>query len=217
MWNKRAVIMGVGVLLVASVGVPRENDPAVDVAVGSWLGISEQAGSPAARDGGDDETWIEEIEVSHYKQPCKTLVTAFCLVSRKSEAHPWRLQDWIDGFTPVWGVSARLRVRVRRIANPPADGSSMEYRLEEVLSTTPAPPGTEFELVFAPGWARELVMGEPNALSLKGERSLACADSTVCAELNARRRSPDRGLRLTLRHPSKPEDSLLVVRLADWP
>ena len=59
--------------------------------------------------------------------------------------------------------------------------------------------------------------GEPNALSLKGERNLACANSTVCAELNARRHSPDRGLRLTLRHPSKPEDPLLVVRLAEWP
>ena len=217
MWDKRAIVMGVGLFLLAPVGIPRENNPAVDVTVGSGAEVSEQAGSPPAREGGADETWIEEIEVGHHKQPCKTLVTAFCLLSRKSEAHPWRLQDWIDGFTPVWGVSVRLRVRVRLIANPPADGSSLEYRLEEVLSTTRAPPGTEFELVFAPGWARELVMGEPNALSLKGERSLACADSTVCAELNARRRSPDRGLRLTLRHPSKPEDPLLVVRLADWP
>ena len=216
MWDKRAVVMGVGFFLGASVGVPWGNDPAIDVAVGSGLDVSEQAGSPRAPDGGADETWIEEIEVGDHKQPCETLVTAFCLVSRKSEAHPWRLQDWIDRFTPVWGVSARLRVRVRRISNPPADGSSLEYRLEEILSTTPAPPGTEFELVFPPGWAPELVIGEPNALSLKGERSLACVDRTLCAELNARRHSPD-GLRLTLRHPSKPEDPLLVVRIADWP
>jgi hypothetical protein len=182
--------MGVGLFLLASVGCCRESDPAADPAAGSQVEASEQAGSIAARDGGADETWVEEIEVGYYKQPCETLVTAFCLVSRKSEVQPWRHQDWIDGFTPVWGVSARLRVRVRRIANPPADGSSLEYRLEEVLSSTPAPPGAEFELVFAPGWSRELVTGEPNALSLKGERSLACAESTVCAELNARRRSP---------------------------
>lgn len=206
-----------GLFLLASAGCPRENDLPADAVAGAGVEVSEQAGSPPARDGGADETWIEEIEVGHHKQPCKTLVTAFCLVCRKSEGHPWRLQDWIDGFTPVWGVSARLRVRVRRIANPPADGSSLEYRLQEVLSTTPAPPGTQFELVFAPGWAQELVAGEPNALSLKGERSLACANSTVCAELNARRRSLDRGLRLTLRHPSKPEDPLLLVHLAEWP
>jgi hypothetical protein len=186
--------MGVGLFLLALVGHPRENDPSANAA-GSGVEVSKQAESPPARDGSADETWIEEIEVGHHKQPCRTLVTAFCLVSRRSEAHPWRLQDWIDGFMPVWGMSARLRVQVRQIANPPADGSSLEYRLEEVLSTTPAPPGTEFELVFAPGWAQELVTGE----------------------LNARRRASDRGLRLTLRHPSKPEDPLLVVRLAEWP
>ena len=217
MWDKRVVVMGVSLFLLALVGCPWKNDPAADTAAGSGAEACEQAGSLPAQDDGADETWIEEIEIAHYKQPCQTLVTAFCLVSRKSETQPWRLQDWIDGFTPVWGVSARLRVRVWRSANSPADRSSLEYRLEEVLSTTPAPPGTEFELVFAPGWAQELVTGEPNALSLKGERSLACADSTVCAELNARRRSPDRGLRLTLQHPSKPGDPLLVVRGADWP
>ncbi len=144
--------MGVGLFLLASAGYPRENDPPADAVAGAGVEVSEQAGSPPARDGGAYETWIEEIEVGHHKQPCKTLVTAFCLVSRKSEGHPWRLQDWIDGFTPVWGLSARLRVRVRWIANPPADGSSLEYRLEEVLSTTPALPGTQFDLVFAPGW-----------------------------------------------------------------
>jgi Domain of unknown function (DUF4377) len=216
MWDKRAAVMGIGLFLLAAVSCPWENDSAANAA-GSGVEVSEQAGSLPTRGGNTDKTWIEEIEIGHYKQPCQTLVTTFCLVSRKSEAHPWQLQDWIDGFTPVWGVSTRLRVLVRRITNPPADSSSLEYRLEEVLSTTSVPPGTEFELVFAPGWVQELVTGEPNALSLKGERSLACADSTVCAELNARRRSPDRGLRLMLRHPSKPGDPLLVVRVADWP
>jgi Domain of unknown function (DUF4377) len=217
MWGKRAAVMGVSLFLLASMGCPLSNDLAADATAGCGLGVSEPAESLPARDDSGDETWIEEIEVGHHKQPCQTLVTAFCLVSRQSEAHPWRLQAGIDGFTLVWGVSTRLRVRVRRMAYPPADGWSLEYRLEEVLSTTPAPPGTEFELVFAPGWARELVTGEPNALSLKDERRLACANSNLCAELEARRRLPDRGLRLTLRHPSKPGDPLLVVSIADWP
>jgi hypothetical protein len=176
----------------------------------------ERAGSSPLRDSGAEETWIEEIEVAHYKRPCKRLITAFCLVSRKSEAHPWEVQEWIDGFTPVWGLCVRLRVQVRKLANPPADGPSLEYHLKEVLSTTPVPPGTQFELVFGPGWAQELITGGSKALSLKGERRLVCADSRVCAELT-RRRLSGRGFRLMLRHPNNLKDPLLVISLADWP
>ncbi len=209
--------MGLGLLLVTSVGGFPENDRAGDVLAVRPGEYPEQAGSPNERGRVADKTWTEEVEIAHYKQPCETLVTGFCLVSRRNAAQPWRIHGWIKGFTPTWGETARLRVRVRQIANPPADGSSVEYRIAKVLSTTPVPPGTEFELVFAPGWAQELIVGEPNALSLKGERSLVCTDSAICAELEARRRSLDRGIRLMLRHPSKPGDPLLVVGISDWP
>ena len=54
--------MGVGLFLLAS----------------AWSGVEifEQAGSPPARDGAN-KTWIEEIEVGHHKQPCKTLDVHF--------------------------------------------------------------------------------------------------------------------------------------------
>ena len=44
----------------------------------------------------------------------------------------------IDGFEYVEGTSYVIDVRVTEVANPPADGSSLNYTLVEVVSETPA-------------------------------------------------------------------------------
>ena len=43
----------------------------------------------------------------------------------------------IDGFTFVPGYEYELQVEISQVANPPADGSSLNYRLIEVVNQTP--------------------------------------------------------------------------------
>lgn len=63
-----------------------------------------------------------------------------CLLVRESPQGEWSyFYSSIEGFTHEPGYSFTLRVLRRRIANPPADGSSLAYRLLEILSREPAP------------------------------------------------------------------------------
>jgi hypothetical protein len=48
--------------------------------------------------------------------------------------------DWIDGFVHEPGFMYDLLVAKRTIRNPPADGSSVEFRLIRILSKTPPAP-----------------------------------------------------------------------------
>jgi hypothetical protein len=62
-----------------------------------------------------------------------------CMRVRASEAEDWTLfYDSIEGFDYQEGQRYQLRVEVRDVANPPADGSSLRYRLLEVVSKTKA-------------------------------------------------------------------------------
>lgn len=60
-----------------------------------------------------------------------------CLRVRRAPDAEWELfYDAIEGFEREPGVSYVLRVEVREVADPPADGSSLAYRLVEVLQRT---------------------------------------------------------------------------------
>ena len=160
----------------------------------------------------------EELEVAPFKWPFMGIAAGFTLVSRPDSVAPWAHQLPIEGFTHRWGTSARLRVEMREIANPPADGASRAYRLLEVLSTAPAEPASQFDLVFGPGDVRALIDGEVGSLSLKWEnQALACPDAAVCADLDRRRRSTAYDFFVvTLRHPARADDPLQVVAVADY-
>ncbi len=57
-----------------------------------------------------------------------------CMLTRRSESEEWTyFYGEIRGFTYEPGYEWTLRVKTRHIANPPADGSSIEYRLLEVI------------------------------------------------------------------------------------
>lgn len=58
-----------------------------------------------------------------------------CLQVRAAESEEWRnLYTPIEGFEHEAGHAYELRVEVTQVANPPADGSSLRYRLLEVVS-----------------------------------------------------------------------------------
>lgn len=58
-----------------------------------------------------------------------------CMQVRESEKGEWELfYGRIEGFTYEEGNKYQLRVEVRENPNPPAGGSSLRYRLVEILS-----------------------------------------------------------------------------------
>lgn len=82
---------------------------------------------------------VETFYVAPEKTPCTGMFPTECLQVRKSADAAWEaLYTPITGFTWEQGYTYRIRVSVREIDNPPADGSSAEYRLISVLEKTPA-------------------------------------------------------------------------------
>jgi hypothetical protein len=62
-----------------------------------------------------------------------------CMRVRESESEDWTLfYSPIEGFEHEAGNTYELRVEVLKVDDPPADGSSLRYRLVEVVSKTPA-------------------------------------------------------------------------------
>ena len=63
-----------------------------------------------------------------------------CMRVRESEDADWMLfYDHIEGFTHEPGKSYQLKVNVDGVSDPPADGSSLRYRLIEIVSQKDAP------------------------------------------------------------------------------
>ena len=78
------------------------------------------------------------MEVASTRVPCVGVVPMECLQVRWSASSPWELfYDSIEGFSWEAGNRYVLRVARREILDPPADGSSVAFRLLEVLSTVP--------------------------------------------------------------------------------
>jgi hypothetical protein len=80
------------------------------------------------------------LEVAEQQVPCVGVAPQQCLQVRERSDAPWTLfYDGIEGFTYEPGFRYLLRVSVRQVPNPPADGSSLAYRLVDVLTKTAAP------------------------------------------------------------------------------
>lgn len=78
------------------------------------------------------------LEVAPQTVTCQGEAVQECLRVREPPESEWRnFYDSIEGFTHETGHRYLIEVARRRVANPPADGSSFEYRLLEVLEDEP--------------------------------------------------------------------------------
>ena len=60
-----------------------------------------------------------------------------CLLVKESENADWEFfYDGIEGFTHIEGVSYVLDVEITEIEDPPADSSSLDYGLVQVVEAT---------------------------------------------------------------------------------
>lgn len=102
------------------------------------LGIGVPACAPRASSPGTEASGGVQrmtLEVGPQRVPGTGEARTRCLRIRILPDTSWMLfYDRIDGFEFEEGYRWRLEVERRRVANPPADGSSFAYRLLRVLS-----------------------------------------------------------------------------------
>lgn len=79
------------------------------------------------------------LEIGPERVDCMGAFPQQCLLVRSDSSEEWSyFYDHIEGFTYEEGFVYRVEVLRRQIRNPPADGSSVAYRLIRVLSRAPA-------------------------------------------------------------------------------
>jgi hypothetical protein len=79
------------------------------------------------------------LEISEQRVPCVGVGPQECLQVREQSDASWKLfYGDIEGFAYEPGFRYVLQVAERPVPNPPADGSSLAYRLLRVISRTPA-------------------------------------------------------------------------------
>ena len=89
------------------------------------------------------ETW----QIKHHKTIAQGESAQWCYLVRKSET-----SDWQFFYAPIgkldyqWGHDYVVKVKQAKVANPPADGSSLRYEVASVVSDKPVAAGTTFEI-----------------------------------------------------------------------
>lgn len=74
------------------------------------------------------------IYVSAETKPCTGVARMRCLQVREKENAPWQLHyGRIVDFDPQPRIEYRLRIVEEKIANPPADGSSIRWTLDQIV------------------------------------------------------------------------------------
>lgn len=90
------------------------------------------------------EEEVLTYEVAPYTAECVGEAVQECLVVRKEGEQDWTyFYSQIEGFSYEEGYWYRILVSRRHVPDPPADGSSFEYELVEVLEREARPEGRE--------------------------------------------------------------------------
>jgi hypothetical protein len=149
------------------------------------------------------------LEIGANRVPCEGVAKFFCLLVREGAADWSYGYDSIHGLDPQWGTRYRVKVGVRNVANPPADGSSLAYFLEQVIDRQPVAPGTAFSFDID----RDLIEQDGQGFMLARERPFTCSPE-LCASVSARLQSPA-PFHLTFVHPESSGEPLVLTGVAD--
>jgi heat shock protein HslJ len=115
---------------------------------------------------------MKTLEVAPARVSCVGVSTQTCLQVRASSDAPWTLlYDGIIGFEPETGYTYRIVVQEVTIANPPADGSSVQRRLVTILSRTASLIGPTWRLVSIDG--RDALPGTRVTATFTGDDRVA--------------------------------------------
>lgn len=98
------------------------------------IGLASCAGDISVSDGTE-----KTLFVAAERKPCTGVAPMECLQVREAADRPWQyFYSEIEGFTHEPGYTYELRVLEQKVAAPPADGSSLHWRLLRVVSKRPA-------------------------------------------------------------------------------
>ena len=79
------------------------------------------------------------MDIAPQRVPCVGVAPMQCLSVRQHPDTAWTLlYDGIEGFSFEPGYQYTIRVAVRTVHNPPADASSLAYRLLALINKVPA-------------------------------------------------------------------------------
>ena len=136
----------------------------------------------------DEEFGVVDIRVNHYKQSAIGVAPTFVLLIQEGDkigTDEWQFHySGITGFDYEWGYVYDLKIRKSPVDNPPADGSSVEYTLEEIISKKAIEPGSTFEIQLKSSikGIKDLVtIDEESEYTLLNELSIDC--SNLCEQL----------------------------------
>lgn len=92
------------------------------------------------------------ITVAPQQVACNGVAPMQCLSVREDGGTAYPLYQNIEGFTFVPGITSRLLITSTPVVNPPADGSSVSYKLKRIVHQRPL-AGTQWDIVSLNGKA----------------------------------------------------------------
>ena len=114
---------------------------------------------------------LKTLQVAPFRVECVGVGPQMCLQVRESSDAAWTaLHDEIDGFDYEAGYAYAILVTEERVANPPADASSIQRTLVTILGKTPVPlslVGPVWRLVSVEG--RATVAGTRITAAFEGD------------------------------------------------
>lgn len=138
----------------------------------------------------DDEVDIVNLRINYHQQSAVGVAPTLVLLTQ--EGDKIGTEDWkyhysgIKGFDYEWGYVYDLIIRKKQIKNPLADGSSVEYIFDKLISKIPADENDSFDLILKSknkGIVPAVIIGDAAAgFVLMDEQEIDC--SSFCEALS---------------------------------
>ena len=151
----------------------------------------------------------EQYEVVPFKTECQGEGPRLCLLGLQPDQTVGTFFDEIEGFMFRWGTIQTVRVSQHEVKDPPQDGSSIRYVLEEVIETRKVPEDARFSLFIN----RDYLTGNrTSGYSLIDSTRVTCASSALCDALEEKLGSPEK-FELSMSYPAIEGDPLIIQSL----
>lgn len=132
---------------------------------------------------GEESLEITNLRINHYKQSAVGLAPVLVLLTQEGDkigTDEWQYHySGISGFDYEWGYVYDLKIKKRTIDNPPADASSIEFILEEIISKTSVEQGLTFKVQLKSstrGIENIVILNNTSEYTLSDEHSIDCSD-----------------------------------------
>jgi len=108
------------------------------VLAGTVIALGAACTEGAVDEGQSQQAVEKQILVAHFVSDCVGVGPQECLNVKATDDEAWTLwYGGIEGFEHEAGYEYRLAVRETTVEDPPADGSSIQWTLIEILEKTP--------------------------------------------------------------------------------